>query len=58
MPYKIEWPEIALRLLLTVIAGGLLGMNRSEHGHAAGLVKVEMEPLKFKEYSSSVDCYI
>jgi putative Mg2+ transporter-C (MgtC) family protein len=37
MPYKIEWPEIALRLLLTVIAGGLLGMNRSEHGHAAGL---------------------
>ena len=37
MSYTIEWPEIALRLLLTVIAGGLLGLNRSEHGHAAGL---------------------
>jgi putative Mg2+ transporter-C (MgtC) family protein len=37
MPYRIEWPEIALRLLLTVIAGAILGLNRSEHGHAAGL---------------------
>jgi putative Mg2+ transporter-C (MgtC) family protein len=37
MPYTIQWPEIALRLLLTIIAGGLLGLNRSEHGHAAGL---------------------
>jgi putative Mg2+ transporter-C (MgtC) family protein len=37
MPYTIQWPEIALRLLLTIIAGGLLGLNRSEHGHAAGI---------------------
>jgi putative Mg2+ transporter-C (MgtC) family protein len=37
MPYIVQWPEIALRLVLTVIAGGLLGLNRSEHGHAAGL---------------------
>jgi putative Mg2+ transporter-C (MgtC) family protein len=37
MPYIIEWPEIGLRLLLTVLAGVLLGLNRSEHGHAAGL---------------------
>ncbi|MFY9986349.1 MAG: MgtC/SapB family protein [Chthoniobacterales bacterium] len=37
MPYIIGWPEIALRLLLTVAAGALLGLNRSEHGHAAGL---------------------
>ena len=37
MPYIIEWPEISLRLLLTVLAGVLLGLNRSEHGHAAGL---------------------
>ena len=37
MPYTIEWPEVALRLLLTVVAGAFLGMNRSEHGHAAGL---------------------
>src|ERR1700739_4496997 len=37
MPYTVQWPEIALRLVLTIIAGGLLGLNRSEHGHAAGL---------------------
>jgi putative Mg2+ transporter-C (MgtC) family protein len=37
MPYIVGWPEIALRLLLTVVAGALLGLNRSEHGHAAGL---------------------
>jgi putative Mg2+ transporter-C (MgtC) family protein len=37
MPYTIQWPEIALRLLLTIVAGGVLGLNRSEHGHAAGL---------------------
>ena len=37
MPYTVQWPEIALRLLLTIIGGGLLGLNRSEHGHAAGI---------------------
>jgi putative Mg2+ transporter-C (MgtC) family protein len=37
MPYTIQWPEIALRLLLTIVAGAVLGLNRSEHGHAAGL---------------------
>jgi putative Mg2+ transporter-C (MgtC) family protein len=37
MPYIVGWPEIALRLLLTVVAWALLGLNRSEHGHAAGL---------------------
>jgi putative Mg2+ transporter-C (MgtC) family protein len=37
MHYRIEWPEMALRLFLTVIAGAILGLNRSEHGHAAGL---------------------
>jgi len=38
MPYIIQWQEIALRLLLTIVAGGLLGcLNRREHGHAAGL---------------------
>jgi hypothetical protein len=30
MPYNIEWPEIALRLFLTIVAGILLGLNRSE----------------------------
>lgn len=34
---QIEWPTIALRLLLTLAAGGLLGVQRSKAGHAAGL---------------------
>ena len=37
MPLNIGWGEIALRLALTVFAGILIGFNRSEHGHAAGL---------------------
>lgn len=37
MSPEIHWQEIALRLALTVIAGGLLGMERSKSGHAAGL---------------------
>jgi putative Mg2+ transporter-C (MgtC) family protein len=37
MPLNIGWSEIALRLGLTVIAGLLIGYNRSEHGKAAGL---------------------
>jgi putative Mg2+ transporter-C (MgtC) family protein len=37
MPIELNWPEIALRLALTVVAGGLLGAERSKTGHAAGL---------------------
>jgi putative Mg2+ transporter-C (MgtC) family protein len=37
MPLHISWSEIALRLLLTVIAGVLIGYDRSEHGKAAGM---------------------
>jgi putative Mg2+ transporter-C (MgtC) family protein len=37
MPLYIGWNEIALRLLLTVIAGVLIGYDRSEHGKAAGM---------------------
>jgi putative Mg2+ transporter-C (MgtC) family protein len=37
MPLVIGWNEIALRLALTVIAGLLIGYNRTEHGKAAGL---------------------
>jgi putative Mg2+ transporter-C (MgtC) family protein len=29
--------DIGLRLLLTLLAGALIGFDRSEHGHAAGL---------------------
>jgi putative Mg2+ transporter-C (MgtC) family protein len=37
MPLHIGWSDIALRLALTVIAGLLIGYNRTEHGKAAGL---------------------
>jgi putative Mg2+ transporter-C (MgtC) family protein len=37
MPIELHWPTIALRLGLTVIAGGLLGAERSRTGHTAGL---------------------
>jgi putative Mg2+ transporter-C (MgtC) family protein len=37
MPLSLEWTDIALRLALTMLAGGLIGINRSERGQAAGL---------------------
>ena len=37
MALTLQWDEIALRLVLTVIAGTLVGIDRSEHGQAAGL---------------------
>jgi putative Mg2+ transporter-C (MgtC) family protein len=37
MPIVITWPDIALRLMLAILAGGLIGLNRGEHGHPAGL---------------------
>ncbi len=37
MPLTLQWGDIALRLVLTVIAGTLVGIDRSERGQAAGL---------------------
>ncbi len=37
MPLQLHWFDIALRLVLTVAAGGVLGMERSRTGHPAGL---------------------
>lgn len=37
MLLEIHWQQIALRLALTVVAGGLLSIERSKTGHAAGL---------------------
>jgi putative Mg2+ transporter-C (MgtC) family protein len=34
---EIHWPAIALRLALTLLAGALLGSDRSRTGHPAGL---------------------
>jgi putative Mg2+ transporter-C (MgtC) family protein len=37
MSPHVGWPELALRLALTLIACGLIGFDRSEHGKPAGL---------------------
>jgi putative Mg2+ transporter-C (MgtC) family protein len=37
MPLTPGWDDIALRLLLTLVAGVLLGINRSERGKPAGV---------------------
>ncbi|HEX4142855.1 MAG TPA: MgtC/SapB family protein [Pirellulales bacterium] len=37
MTTHVESGEIAVRLILTILAGGLIGFNREEHGRAAGL---------------------
>jgi putative Mg2+ transporter-C (MgtC) family protein len=37
MAPEIHWPAIALRLFVTVLAGSILGMERSRTGHTAGL---------------------
>lgn len=37
MSITLGWHEIALRLFLTIVAGGLIGFNRAEHGRPAGL---------------------
>lgn len=34
---ELHWPAIAVRLILTVLAGALLGSDRSRNGHPAGL---------------------
>jgi putative Mg2+ transporter-C (MgtC) family protein len=37
MKLVLTWGDVALRLALTLVAGILLGYNRSEHGKAAGM---------------------
>jgi putative Mg2+ transporter-C (MgtC) family protein len=37
MPIELHWAEIAIRFLCAFAASALIGLNRSEHGHAAGL---------------------
>jgi putative Mg2+ transporter-C (MgtC) family protein len=37
MPLSLDWQQITLRLLLSFVAGLLIGMNRTEHGRPAGL---------------------
>lgn len=37
MPLSPEWQDIAARLVLTVLAGALIGLDREARGHSAGL---------------------
>ncbi|HTV42319.1 MAG TPA: MgtC/SapB family protein [Candidatus Sulfotelmatobacter sp.] len=37
MPLEVSWYDIAIRLLLTVLGGALIGLNREERGQGAGL---------------------
>lgn len=37
MPLYPTWPDILLRLLLTMLAGAIIGLNRGTRGEAAGL---------------------
>lgn len=37
MPLTITWEQIALRILLAAIASLLIGLNRDEKGHPAGM---------------------
>ncbi len=36
MPFSPTWPDIAIRLALTMLASGVIGLNRGARGHAAG----------------------
>ena len=36
MPLYPSWPDIAIRLILTMIAGAVIGINRDARGEAAG----------------------
>lgn len=37
MTNVVDWQDMALRLTLTVLAGGLIGLDRGAHGRPAGL---------------------
>src|SRR5262249_683836 len=37
MPVYLGWEAVALRLLLTVVAGTLIGLDRGRHGRPVGL---------------------
>jgi putative Mg2+ transporter-C (MgtC) family protein len=37
MPLSLSWEPIAVRLALAAIASFIIGLNRDEHGHPAGI---------------------
>ena len=36
MPLELTWTDIVIRLTLTMLASGVIGLNRGARGHAAG----------------------
>ena len=37
MPVILDWQQVTLRIVLTVVAGLIIGFNRGEHGRPAGM---------------------
>src|ERR1700728_2836585 len=37
MPLTLDWSQFAARLFFTILAGALIGWDRGEQGHPAGL---------------------
>src|ERR1700742_2474301 len=37
MTLDVSWQDVALRLILTVVAGGVIGFDRESHNRPAGL---------------------
>src|SRR5580692_845340 len=37
MPIALSLPAATIRLVCALLAGAVIGLNRSEHGHVAGL---------------------
>jgi putative Mg2+ transporter-C (MgtC) family protein len=37
MPVNLTWPDLVIRVVCALIAGAVMGYDRSEHGKAAGL---------------------
>jgi uncharacterized membrane protein YhiD involved in acid resistance len=37
MPLTLDWSEVGVRLFFSILAGALIGWNRGETGHPAGL---------------------
>jgi hypothetical protein len=48
MPLEVSWSDIGWRLLLTIFAGALIGMNREEHGQGGWHARVpDSKPFVF-----------
>src|SRR6201992_1430919 len=37
MPLELHWPQVALRVAIAMLFSSIIGLNRDEHGHPAGI---------------------